>query len=138
MSLQDVGKTKDTTVVTLRHPDPRKTLKNPDGSDMTVVLHGPYSKRYKTAQRTQQQQRMEQMAETGASATLTIDEIDDMTREILTECIESWTIWETPEVQMACTPENIERLFDEHPWALDQLSNALGRSASFLDAPKPL
>jgi hypothetical protein len=64
-----------------------------------------------------------------------MDEIDDMTREMLVECIESWTIWETPEVQMDCTPENIVRLFNEYPWALEQLSNALGRTASFLDEP---
>lgn len=138
MSLQDVGKIKDTTVVVLRHPDPRKTLKNPDGSAMTVVLHGPYSKRHKTALRAQQQKRIEVIADTGANVTLDVEEMDAMTREILAHCIEGWTIWETPEVQMDCTPENIARLFDEHPWALEQLSNALGRTASFFDAPKPL
>lgn len=137
MSLQSVGKVKDTTVVTIKHPDPRKTLKNPDGSAMTVTLHGPYSKRYKETLRAQQQLRVEEMALSGVDGSLNPGELDAMTRELVAKCIEEWNVWETDEIQLDCTPENIEKVFEEHPWVLDQLNAALGRSGNFLDAPKP-
>lgn len=137
MSLQSVGKVKDTTIVTLKHPDPRATLKNPDDSAMTVTLHGPYSKRYKSTLRAQQQARVEEMASSGMDGNLSPEELDAMTRELLAKCIEDWNIWETDDIQLECTPENIEKVFEEQPWILDQLSAALGRSGNFLDAPKP-
>lgn len=134
MSLQDVGAVLETTTVTLAHPDPRKTLKNPDDSPMTVLLHGPYSKRYRAAMRAEQQ-KMLASAAGGDAADTDVQDHDTLFREVLAQCIETWNIWETPDDKMDCTRENIDRLFDLYPWALDQLSAALGRAAGFLAPP---
>ena len=135
MSLADVGKMKQTTVVVLKHPDPTKKLKNPDGAPMTVTLHGPYSDRYKAVTRAQQQRRMTEL-EAAGDTSLDQETLDAYTRELVVGCIDSWSIWATPDLEMVFSPAAAEGLFNEHPWILDQLSRALGRTASFLDAPK--
>jgi hypothetical protein len=135
MSLASVGKVKQTAEVVLKHPDPAKTLKNPDGSLMTVTLHGPYSERRKTILRAQQQRRMTELEASGDTA-FDADALETYTREMVIGCIESWNIWDTPEQKREFSPESAADLFDEHPWAFDQISLAVGRTANFLDAPK--
>lgn len=135
MSLADVGKMKQTTVVVLKHPDPAKKLKNPDGGAMTVTLHGPYSDRYRAVTRAQQQQRMTELEAVG-DATLDQETLDAYTRELVVGCIESWCIWDTPDTELVFSSEAADALFDDHPWILDQLNRALGRTANFLDKPK--
>lgn len=83
MALRDIGTVKDTTVVTITDPRSGKPLKNADGSDMTVTLHGPYSARYKRVMRDQQQARAESMGRGALRATLTADEVEEMQTEQL-------------------------------------------------------
>ena len=135
MSLADVGKIKETTVVTLKHPDPSKTLKNPNGEPMTVTLNGPYSTRYKTILREQQQQRMTEMA-LGQEPTRSAEEVDADWRALIAGCIESWSIWETDKEELLFTPEAALDLFQRHPWIYDQLGGAMGRAGNFFESPE--
>ena len=48
MDLMNIGTTKETTDVTLYNPVNSEILTNEDGSEMSVTVHGPYSKKYKT------------------------------------------------------------------------------------------
>lgn len=136
MSLRDVGAVKDTTVVTLRHPAPGKDLLNADKTPMTVTLHGPYSSRYKAVLREQQQRRVMEAAQRGDAATLTPDEIDEMTQELVSRCIEDWSITLEGDEKLPCTPENVESVLTEFPWLRDQLNIALGNVSAFLEQPK--
>lgn len=133
MSLRDVGKVKPTTIVTLTHPDPAQKLRNPDGSPMTVVLHGPYSDRYKTILREQQQRRMAEMADGANVAAMTPDELDEYSRELLAKCVESWNIWLDEDEELIFSPDKVDEVLDEHPWIRDQLNAALGRTSRFLE-----
>ena len=135
MSLSSVGKVKQTAEVVLKHPDPTKTLKNPDGSPMTITLHGPYSERRKSILRVQQQRRMAEI-EAAGDVTINQDALDEYTREMFIGCIESWNIWDTPEEKREFSPQSAAALLEEHPWVFDQMSMAMGRTANFLDAPK--
>jgi hypothetical protein len=138
MALKDVGKIKQTTLVTLYHPDPACNLLNPDGSEMTVTLHGPYSDRYKAVVRDQQQRRMTELSRGGGrrGVTLTPEEVDAFADELMARCIEGWKIWLAEDEELVFSPEKIPGLFAEYPWIRDQLNAALGNVADFLDTPK--
>ena len=45
MDLMNIGTTKETTDVVLYNPVNSEVLRNEDGSEMTVTVHGPYSKK---------------------------------------------------------------------------------------------
>lgn len=134
MSLRSVGKIKDTTVVTIRHPDPKDNLVNPDGTPMTVTIHGPYSKRYKQVMRDQQQRMAESAA--GGAINMSQDELDTFTDELMVSCIEDWDMTLDGEERLPFDTDTARAVFDEFPWLKDQVNLAFGNVARFLDKPK--
>jgi hypothetical protein len=136
MALNSVGKIKQTTVVTLYHPDPAQNLRNPDGSEMTVTLHGPYSDRYKAVLREQQQRRMSDLTRGGRRMNLSPEEVDAYADELLLRCVDGWTIWLSDDEELKFSPDAVAPLLKEHPWIRDQLNAALGSVADFLEPPK--
>lgn len=137
MSLRDVGKVKDTTTVTIYHPATSKPLLNADKTAMTVVLHGPYSARYKGVLREQQQRRLADSPRAGRM-TLDADEIESMSSDLLLQCIESWDITLEGDKKLpAYTQDAGMKILAEFPWLRDQLQAAMGNVADFLEPPKP-
>ena len=138
MSLRDVGTVKDTTVITLRHPDPRKPNPvNADGTPMTVTMHGPYSARYKAALREKQQAWLADADRSTGSMTLSPDEIEESTRAMLVACIETWDITLDGPDKLPFSTDAARQVFDEFPWVFEQLAAAAGNVSNFLDVPKP-
>jgi hypothetical protein len=136
MSLRSIGKTKDTTTIALRAPDPKDKLLNEDGSPMTVTLYGPYSPQYRQAQRAMQREAVETGA---ASATMSEDELDARVEALLIASIKEWAITLDPEDGLLPLNEaNARALFTEFPWLRDQLLIAQGTVANFLDRPAAL
>jgi len=136
MSLRDVGTVKDTTTITLYHPGTGKDLLNADATPMTVVIHGPYSERYKAVIRDQQQRRMTDMTRGGRSTTMNPDELDAMSRELAVRCVEDWAITLEGDEKLPFSPQAVESVFAEFPWVRDQIMGAMGNVADFLDTPK--
>ena len=138
MSLRSVGAVKDTTTVTLYHPATNEDLKNADKSPMTITLHGPYSQRYKSVLREQQQRRSQALPPSQAARppALTADELDAYSRELLEQCIEDWKITLEGDDVLPFTPENVQLVLDEFPYVRDQISAAMGDVAGFL-VPSP-
>ena len=58
MDLMNIGTTKETTDVTLYNPVNSEILTNEDRSEMTITVHGPYSKKYKPISHAQQNRRL--------------------------------------------------------------------------------
>jgi hypothetical protein len=138
MSLREIGTVKDTTVITLRHPDSRKPNPiNADGTPMTITVHGPYSARYKAALRARQQAWMADADRATGGLTLTPDEVEASTKMMLIACIEDWSITIEGDAKLPFSPEAAEQVFAEFPWVYDQVSAAAGSVSNFLDAPKP-
>lgn len=135
MSLYDVGTVKDTTAITIYHPKTREPLPNGDGTMMTVTVHGPYSARYKAVLREQQQRRATDIANLGT--TLSMDELETMSREITIRCIETWSITLQGDDRPKFTPEVAEEVFAKFPWFRDQVSAAMGDVGNFLEPQKP-
>ena len=133
MSLRDVGSVKDTTTITLYHPATGKDLLNADKSPMTVTIHGPYSERYKSVLREQQQRRMTDMTRAGARANLTPEEVEALSQELMHRCIEDWSITLEGDEKLPFSPEAVEPVMTEFPWVKDQISAAMGNVADFLE-----
>jgi hypothetical protein len=136
MSLRDVGTVKDTTTITLYHPGTGKDLFNADKTPMTVVIHGPYSERYKSVIREQQQRRMTDMTRGGRSPSMDPEELDAMTRELAVRCVEDWAITLEGDETLPFSKAAVEAVFAEFPWVRDQIIGAMGNVADFLDTPK--
>jgi hypothetical protein len=136
MSLRDVGTVKDTTVVTLRHPNPRKPDPvNADGTPMTVTVHGPYSARYKKVMRERQQKWLSESDRTGRQLSLTPEDVENTTRETIMACVETWDLTLEGDTRLPYNPETAAMVFEEFPWVYEQIASALGDISNFLDAP---
>jgi len=135
MSLREVGTVKETTTVTLYHPATRKPLLNADKSPMTVTVHGPYSERYKSVIRDQQQRRMTDMTR-GDVGSMTPEEVDAFTQELLMRCVEDWDLTLEGDEKLPFTPEAVKSVMEEFPWVNDQVNTAMGNVAGFLEPSK--
>jgi len=137
MSLRDVGTVKDTTTITLFDPATGKDLLNADGTAMTVAVYGPYSDRYKSVLRAQQQQRVAEITAKGRdSATLNPDEMEAMSRELTLQCIADWNLTLEGDTTLPFSFEAAESVLTEFPWVRDQISVAMGNVGNFLERPK--
>jgi hypothetical protein len=136
MSLRDVGTVKDTTTITLYHPATGKDLLNADKTPMTITLHGPYSERYKTVLRDQQQRRMTDMTRAAARTSMTPEEVEALSQELLIRCVEAWSITLEGDEKLAFSPEAVETVMAEFPWLKDQVNAAMGNVADFLEPSK--
>jgi hypothetical protein len=134
MGLNDVGTIKETTEVILLHPRDGTPIPGPGGKPLSITLHGPYSERYKAVLRKQQQRRMQDMSRgAGRGAlTVTIEEIEQNSDEIVKACLDGWNISFEGDEVLPMTPENIDAVFKAHPWVRDQIDRALGNVADFL------
>jgi hypothetical protein len=133
MSLRDFGTVKETTVVTIIRPDTRKPALNADKTPMTVTLHGPYSKRYRSILRAQQQKRAMDASITGEE--MSPDDLETFSTELLIGCIEDWSITLEGDTKLPFSREAAESVLAEFPWLKDQLSIALMSSSNFLAGP---
>lgn len=131
MDLLNIGKTKDTTDVTLYHPITSEVLVNEDGSTMTITVHGPYSKKYKAVAHAQQNRRLAK-AQRGGKLTLSAEEIEASAMELLTQCVEDWNITLGGE-KPKCTEAKVRDVFTQLPWVKDQVDAALGDAQAFLE-----
>lgn len=135
MGLKSVGKAKHTTTVVLVHPLTGDTLRNDDGSPMTVLVHGPYSPRYKAISHEQQNRRMEALRKSGGKMTLTAEQIEESALAILVGSIEDWdiTLDKDPE---PFSPETAKVVLTDYPWVREQIDSTISDTINFLDKPE--
>ena len=131
MDLLNIGKTKETTSVTLYNPINSEILLNEDRSEMTVTIHGPYSKKYKTISHAQQNRRLMKAQRTGGKLNLTAEEIEASALDLLVKCVDGWNITLGGE-QPDCTEAKVREVFTDLPWVREQVDAALGDAQAFL------
>jgi len=132
MDLMNIGTTKETTTVTLYHPVTSEALLNEDSSEMTVTVHGPYSKKYKVLSNAQQNRRLQKAQRTGGKMNLTVEEIEASATDLLIKCIDGWNITlngEMPE----CKEAKVREVFEAMPWFKEQVDAAVGDAQAFLE-----
>ena len=131
MDLLDIGKAKDTSEVTLYHPVTSEVLTNKDNSPMTVTVHGPYSKKYKSIAHSQQNRRLAK-AQRGGKMVLSAEEIESSAMELLVQCVSDWNITLGGE-KPKCVEAKVREVFTQMPWVKDQVDAALGDTQAFLE-----
>lgn len=132
MDLLNIGKTKETTEVNLYNPVTSEVLTNEDGSEMTITVHGPYSKKYKAISHAQQNRRLQKAQRTGGKLNLSAEEIEAAALDLMVKCVEDWNITLGGE-QPKCTEAAVRDLFTTLPWVREQVDAALGDAQAFLD-----
>lgn len=132
MDLMNIGTTKETTDVTLYNPVNSELLTNEDGSEMTITICGPYSKKYKAISHAQQNRRLMKAQRTGGKLNLTAEEIEASALDLLVKCVESWNITLGGE-QPECKEAKVREVFETLPWVREQVDSALGDTQAFLD-----
>lgn len=132
MSLLSIGKTKDTTDVLLYHPDNGEALLNDDGSQMSITIYGPYSKRYKQISHEQQNRRLTKAQRSGGKLNLTAEEIEASSLEILIKCVVDWNVTLTEGVE-EFSEEKVRYIFEARPWVREQVDAAFGDTRAFLE-----
>lgn len=132
MDLMNIGTTKETTDIVLYNPVNSEILTNEDGSEMTITVHGPYSKKYKAISHAQQNRRLQKAQRTGGKLNLTAEEIEASAMDLLVKCVDKWNITingEKPEV----TEAKVREVFETLPWVKEQVDAGMGDAQAFLD-----
>lgn len=87
MDLSTIVPTSDEIVVTLKHPATGKVLENDDKTQMTITLHAPHTKGYKSAMYEQANKRIKDQKKD-----FTAEELELSTLEVLIAATKSWNI----------------------------------------------
>ena len=133
MSLRKASTVKDTTTVTITDPHyPFEPLKNADGTEMTVVVHGPFSPKYKQIELSVQNARMRKLQSKKGRANFTAEEIEQSAEEMLIACIESWNLTVDKDPLEFSEP-NVRKVFQEFPWVRSQIDAVIGDETNFLE-----
>lgn len=132
MDLNKLEVKSDASTVRIYHPTTNIPLKNDDGSDMTITVHGKYSKRYREIQQEQQNARLKR-AERGGKMKLTAEEILEDRLDLTCGCVDSWNIQldgAVPEL----TKESVRTIFQRFPWMREQIEIEMEDTQAFLTA----
>jgi hypothetical protein len=131
MDISKIGKTKDTSEVTLYHPVNSEVLTNDDKSPMTITIYGPNSSQYKAINHAQQNRRLQKAQRTNGKMNLTAQEIESAALDLLVKCTSGWNITVNKECP-DCVEVKVKDIYVEFPWIRDQVDAALNDAQAFL------
>jgi hypothetical protein len=132
MGLNDIGVVKDTTDVELVHPKTGEILTNDDGTPMTITVYGPYSSTYKAITHAQQNKRLMKAQRMGGKMSLTAEELEASTMELLVKCTADWKITLDKGLEKF-SEEKVRQVYTDMPWVRDQVEAVFGDTRAFLD-----
>ena len=132
MDLKDLTPKSDTIDVKLLHPNTREELTNPDGSNMTICMYATHSPEYKKVMHSQTNKRIK-AATKGDDLTMTSEDLESSTLDVLANTTKSWDITfsgEKPEL----TIKKAKEIYTEVFWIKLQLEEAVNDSLDFTKA----
>lgn len=132
MDLKDLTPKSDTIDVTLVHPNTGEELTNPDGSNMTICMYATHSQEYKKVMHSQTNKRIK-AATKATDITMTSEQLESSTLDVLVETTKSWNITfdgEKPKL----TEKNVRDIYSEVFWIKLQLEEAVNNSLDFTKA----
>ena len=131
MGLRSIGAVKDTTDVELYDPKTSETLRNADGTPMTITIHGPYSARYRKISDEQRNRRLARAQRANGVSNVTAEEMDASALATLIACVEAWNITVADEPEKF-SEAAVRAVFAEFPWVREQVDAAFGDTKAFL------
>lgn len=132
MDLKDLTPKSDTIDVILVHPNTGEELTNPDGSNMTICMYATHSPEYKKVMHSQTNKRIK-AATKGDDLTMTSEDLESSTLDVLANTTKSWDITfsgEKPEL----TVNKAKEIYTEVFWIKVQLDEAVTNSLDFTKA----
>jgi len=132
MDLANLKPKSEVTEILLKHPNTLEPLPNEDGSEMSVTVALPHSKKYKVAMHDQQNRRINAVQKKG-SMNYTAEDLERDSIELLAKITENWDITynnEKPKLTVAKAKEVYSEVF----WLRDQIEEALTESLDFTKA----
>jgi len=132
MGLKDIGAVKDTTDVELVHPKTGEVLTNDDDSPMVITVHGPYSSHYKAVTHAQQNKRLTKAQRMGGKMTLTAEELEASSLDLLVKCTADWKITLDKGLEKF-SEDKVRQVYAEYPWVREQIDAVFGDTRAFLD-----
>jgi len=130
MDLKDLTPSSDTVEVTIVHPATLETLTNDDKSPMTITLHAPHSKAYKSAVHEQTNKRLKK-AQGKKGLEITAEELEDAGLELLAKATKDWNITFGGE-QPKFSSTKAKAIYSEVFWLREQIEEALNSSLDFM------
>jgi hypothetical protein len=127
--LSNLKPTKETIEVILKHPSTGETLMNDDGTEMSVTVYAPYTKKYRSAGFSLAQRRMKD-GDKKDIMDFTFEELEVSGVELLAEVTVDWDITydgKKPKFTKAKAKEVYEEIF----WMKGQIEGVIGDSLDF-------
>lgn len=125
MNLSDYVPTTDTVEITITVPDPNEInygepMKNDDGTDMTITMYLPHSKKYKEVRHEQTNRRLIKASQKRGKNQITAEEIEKETVELLVKTTASWNItWDKE--QPGFSEDLAWEIYERAPFLQEQL-----------------
>lgn len=118
---------RDTATVDILHP----LTGAPTG--MQVEMAGVDSAAHRAVSRELRNRRLQQL-QLGNRGALTAEETEADQMELLARCTVSWRGVRESGVEVACTPDNVRRVYRAYPWLRHQVDEAMADRARFFEA----
>ena len=129
MDLKDLTPNLEDVVVEIKHPSTGDTLKNDDGTVMTITVLAPHSKGYKKLQHEQISKRLKK-AQKSKSEDIDYSDIEEATLEVLSKATKSWNITfdgKKPELTVDAAKVMYEDVF----WLKNQIEEEITEAILF-------
>jgi hypothetical protein len=132
MDLMNLIPTTEAIEVVLKHPQTLDTLKNEDGSVMTITVYAPHSKEYKAAVHEQTNIRLKLMQAKGNRNTsvITAEELETAAIKMLVKTTKCWNITSGGKKPKFSSDE-ATKIYQEVFWIKDQIEEAVGDAEVF-------
>ena len=129
--LSDLKPTSETIKVDLKHPITQGPFIKPDGGQMSVTVHAPYSAEYKKAMHEVANERIERASKGKGSDKITAEEVEDNSISFLTKVTKEFDlVLDGKPVEF--TKTFVKQLYTEFVGIREQVEAALEDTANFM------
>jgi len=122
--------TKETVEIILEHPGTGEVLMNDDGSEMTITVHAPWTKAYRSAGFKHANERLRKRKGDKEDFNFTFEELEEAGIDLLADVTVDWDITfggEKPKFTVAKAKEVYSEIF----WIKGQLEGAINEAGDF-------
>ena len=129
MDIANFVPTTDTTEVVLKNPVDGEVLTNKDNTPMTVTMYLPHSKAYKEVRHAQTNRRIQASQKKG-SKTITAEEIEQETLDLLVKTTAGWNLT-YKEKQPKFSEDVAKEIYSVAPFIAEQLFEGVAEAEVF-------
>ena len=130
MDIANFIPTTDTVDIELKNPATDEVMTNKDGSPMVITMYLPHSKKYKEVRHEQTNRRIQASQKKGAK-TITAQEIEAETIDLLVKTTADWSITYKEKHLKKFDPQVAKEVYEVAPFIADQLYEGVAEADLF-------